>query len=162
MAFSKAIQHTNPEAHAEYVRAHLEYGIECSAFLRAKKLWKNSTIPEERLKWFEARERRSLAGKAFTAATDKYARECAMKKFKDKGIDISGLTLAQVAEIEIPMSLREIMAQTGQERASKVVDNDPELRKLRDQLLQSSPEEPEPVKTKFLSSVDLDDPTKEF
>jgi hypothetical protein len=135
MAFLKALQKTDPEDNAAYITALMEYKAECTAYYRARKLWKGSPVPMERLKWFEAVERYSLACKVFANVKEYRARAQAIKHFEAKGIDISGITLVQVAGIEVPMSMHEMMEQEAQRARAEQVENDLELRALRDAIL---------------------------
>ena len=184
MAFAKAVQKVNPEAHVEYVKALLEYKAECKAYYRAKKLWKNSPLPHERLKWYDAEERHSLACKAFHAAMERNARAHVLKHFEERQIDISGLTLAQVAAIDVPLSMHDMIEREKRLRAEQLIESDPEMQAYKKVALEYMGIETEreqknysPTSTKgrFLDSrdpkdvtadslelPDTADPTKEF
>lgn len=164
MSFNKAIQNKNPEEYERYVAALMEYKAECSAFKRATKLWKLSLIRDERLRYFEAHERFRLACKVFQKSREHYARMQAISAIKERGIDnISAVTLAQVAGIEVAMSMRAMMAKTEQDKAIARVEADPRMKELYEQLMRQGNEtaeivekEPTSTKAKFVTGIKED------
>ncbi len=163
MAFPKAIQNVNPEAHAAYVQALMEYKASCAMDIKYRKMYKNSANSQERIKYWDYHEHHSLVCQAFHKAREIYALAHVTATFKAKNIDISALTLAQVAGIEVPMSMRDIMVSNAQAKAMAEVEANPEMKKLYDQLMKQGNEtthvmEKEPTSTKagFIANVKKD------
>ena len=124
MGFAKAVQNTHPEDREEYIGALFAYKEEGKVFHKARKLYKSSSIPAERLKWFEARERYSLASKLFHAAQEKYARATTMSKLQARGVNTDAFSLAKLAGVDLPLTLRDMLEETKRERAVTQVSSE--------------------------------------
>ena len=169
MAFPKAIQNVSPEAHAKYVEALMEYKASCSMDAKLRKLYKNSLIPEERLRYWDFHEKHSEICKAFYAAKNEYAKAHVTATLKARGMDISALTLAEIAGVDVPLSMKEIISRNAQEKAIAALAADPAAQRLYEQLQEANKEtenvvkkEPNSSKARFLTSVEQDPTLGDF
>jgi hypothetical protein len=163
MAFPKAVQNVDPEAHAVYVQALMEYKASCALDIKYRKIYKKSTNPQERLKYHDFHEQHSLVCQAFYKARDEYAKAHVIATFKAKNIDISALSLAQIAGIQVPMSMKDIMAHNAQDKAMAEIEANPEMKRLYDELVKDNyktekavKKEPASTKAKFMTGTEQD------
>lgn len=165
MAFFRAAQFDSSPEREEYITAVVSYKVESQIFARARKLFKDSLIRVEHIKWLEARERYSIASKLYHAAKQKYANFQAVRKLEDKGIDVTALKLAQLSGISIPMSLKEMLEETRRERLIQSTPSEDmeEIKRVALAYMNKTPlEEPEYKPYKFgVDETPLDEPASE-
>lgn len=158
MAFPKAIQNTNSEEYQRFILAKFTHSAEAKMYYKARKLYKDSLDPLVQLKWYKAAERYSTACKIMTAEKERYERVKALEALRNKGIDISTLTLKNIAEISVATSMKDVMDQVKKENEQAVVMADPTAQEFAKYL-----QTPEAIrmKDKFLREMEEEsnDPT---
>ena len=115
MAFLKAVQVEFSEERNKYVEALIAYKAEAKRYHKARRVTKNSQNPLEQLEWYKAKDRFSLASRLFQQAREEFSRSQALHKLEARGMDITELSLAKLAGIEIPMSLKDMLEETRRE-----------------------------------------------
>ena len=84
-------------------------------------------------------------------------------------MDISALTLAEIAGVDVPLSMKEIISRNAQEKAIAALSADPAAQRLYEQLQEANKEtenavkkEPNSSKARFLTSVEQDPTLGDF
>jgi len=138
MSFKSLDKQEKSPAYLEYVQAVAEYKAACIINSRVKKALKDSPDPMDRLKFYEQKELFSKQCKAYYAAREKYAKAKIMEIAEKRGVkELSGLALAKVIGMEIPMNMAAMLTEAKQQEARERVMADPELKALYEELLKN-------------------------
>jgi hypothetical protein len=88
-----------------YKKAKKDYPI----FVSQYSWMKNSENPLERATWYDEKEKNTQINKLYYAVRAKYKDAAARAEFAVRKIDLSVVELAEIAAIEMPVSMRDII-----------------------------------------------------
>jgi hypothetical protein len=109
-----------------YKKAKKDYPI----FVSQYSWMKNSENPLERATWYDEKEKNTQINKLYYAVRAKYKDAAARAEFAVRKIDLSVVELAEIAAIEIPVSMRDIVKSERKVSDNSVYLQNPEVRRV--------------------------------
>jgi hypothetical protein len=120
MPYKAYLTAEKPPGYDDYILANAIYRRASKVFRAVEKRCKGSDDSNLRFQYYEARELWSQQCKVFYKAQKQYAEAQMVHRLKAEGIDPHSLTIAKLAELQTPLTMKQILKE---ERERKVAES---------------------------------------
>lgn len=128
--FNSRLITEHKEEYEEYVAALCTYKLACKEFTKIRQRYKSSTVPQERLVYYEARDKYALACRTYNDARAKWERLVTKVRLQVEHGDALGMDLTKLLGVKIPLSIKEL-AEANKNRVVEESFKPGELERLK-------------------------------